>query len=226
VADIYFVPSNLWHENYVELDKFLYRRFLKVMRMKDGNVIALTDGAGRYAEGVLRSQGHRIVLTEVSYHEDDRIPIDVYLPIIKGERMDWAIAKLGELGVRSITPVFTERTIVRKWSDNKKERCISILASSLEVRRRFWLTQCREAQKLEDIYDDIDIFFDIEGQSPQTVRFPVSVLVGPEGGLSLQEKSGLMESGAMPISLGKSTLRAETAAIVGVSILAYIGGVL
>ncbi len=226
MADIYFVPSHLWHDSYIELDSSLYRRFIKVMRMQTGDIVALTDGAGTYAEGKLDVKAKVINLTEISHHEDDRIPIDVYLPIIKGERMDWAIAKLGELGVRSITPVFTKRTVVKKWSDNKKARCMSILASSLEVRRRFWLTECKDARLFSDICGQIDIFFDIDGQRPTTWHGSISVLIGPEGGLTDDEKSKLLSSGATAISLGKGVLRAETAAIVGISIMAYVGGML
>ncbi len=227
MADIYFVPPSQWLDNsVVVLDKALKKRFFKVMRFSEGDEIVITDGRGRLATGILDED--KINIFHIEACEDDRLPIDVYLPLIKGERMEWAIAKLGEIGVRSITPVITERSVVKKFSDNKRERCSRLLASALEIRRLCWKTECREPRRLQDVLGNIDYYLDMNGQSLYNVnlRFPLSVIIGPEGGFSDDEKRSLESSGVKGISLGRAVLRAETAAIVGVSLIAFAGGVM
>jgi len=227
VADVYFVPPYQWLDNgVVVLDKALKKRFFKVMRFSEGDKIIITDGRGRLATGVLEED--KIKILHINECEDDRLPIDVYLPLIKGERMEWAIAKLGEIGVRNITPVITERSVVKKFSDNKRERCQRLLASAVEIRRLCWKTECREPRLFQDILGDIDYYLDMDGQSLYHVNFefPLSVIIGPEGGFSDDEKRSLESSGSKGIFLGRATLRAETAAIVGVSLIAFAGGVL
>lgn len=212
----------------IPLTPMLYKRFFKVMRHRHGDMITLTNGRGQYLYGVLNEKASIIEIIKIRKVPDDRIPINVFLPIIKRERMRWIISKLGEIGIRSIIPVITERTTIRKWSEHSKKRCHSLLGASLEVRRGAWLTECQDVQIFDEIYRYINCFLDIDGDSIRNYGYsisPFSLLVGPEGGLSDKEKKKLLDVGAIPVSLGKHTLRVETAAIVGTSIIAFWLGV-
>jgi len=224
VADLYYIAPDYWHDEYIVLDKPLRHRFFKVMRLPESFGIVVTNGLGKVAEGMLLED--RIVLKELEISPDDRIPISVYLAILKRDKMDWAISKLGELGVKRIVPVFTERSVVRKWGDKQVHRCQKLLASALEIRRKSWLTECAYPVSLGNIITEIDIFFDVEGESDSNMSFPVSVLVGPEGGLSPSEKKNLLNARARPMRLTNGILRAETAVLVGVTMVACKGGLL
>ena len=231
MADVYYIPETMLSDmkDIIPLTPELYKRFFKVMRHRHGDTITLTNGKGHYLYGVLDERNSTLRIMKIKKVPDDRLPIDVFLPIIKRERMKWIISKLGEIGIRSITPVITERTSIRKWSDNSKKRCQSLLGAALEVRRGAWLTECKDVQIFDEVYRYINCFLDIDGESIRNYSysiFPFSILVGPEGGLSDREKKKLLDVGAIPVSLGKYTLRVETAAIVGTSIIAFWLGVL
>ena len=212
----------------IPLPPELHKRFFKVMRYRHGDTITLTNGKGHYLYGVLDERNSTLRIMKIKKVPDDRIPLNVFLPIIKRERMKWVVSKLGEIGVRGIIPVITERTTIKKWTDNNKKRCQSLLGAALEVRRGAWITECKDVQTFDEIYKHVDYFLDIDGKSIRNYSsnvFPISLLVGPEGGLSDNEKEKLLDVGAIPISLGEFTLRVETAAIVGTSIIAFWLGV-
>ena len=231
MADVYYLTENMLDDikDIIPLTPTLYKRFFRVMRHRHGDMITLTDGKGQYLYGVLDEKAAAIKIMEIRKVPDDRIPLNVFLPLIKRERMKWVISKLGEIGVKSIIPVITERTTIRKWSDNNKKRCQALLGAALEVRSGAWITECQDIQSFDEIYKHVNCFLDIDGDSIRNYSYrggTFSILIGPEGGLSESEKKKLLDVGAIPISLGKCTLRVETAAIVGTSIIAFWLGVL
>ncbi len=157
------------------------------------------------------------------------------------ERMDWLIEKATELGVAQVQALMTERTVVRLEGERarkKAEHWSSIAISSCEqcgrnqvpevpqaMPMRQWLAGLEPAGTADSgrlvlsFRDDArplrEVMLDATG-SPT----PVTLLSGPEGGLSATEEQWAMGRGFVPVSLGPRVLRSETAALVALTLLA------
>jgi 16S rRNA (uracil1498-N3)-methyltransferase len=150
--------------------------------------------------------------------------------ISKGERMDVTLQKATELGAGHISPVTTERSVVRldeERAERRHERWRSILHSACEQCGRNHIPQLDELQKFEHVLrepqhaDATRIVLAPTGThtlheiTPQPTR--LSVLIGPEGGLSDSEINQAIACGFTPVRLGTRILRTETA---GLAVLA------
>ncbi|HEU5060105.1 MAG TPA: RsmE family RNA methyltransferase, partial [Kofleriaceae bacterium] len=162
--------------------------------------------------------------------------LTVLLSIIKGERMDWCVSKLVELGVGRIVPVAAERSVVVLEPDRAERRAARYRA---QVRAAAQQSRCallpqvdpirRLAAALEAVaaadlklllWEDpraIPLRSAIPGQAPAAV----AVLVGPEGGFTSAEVEQAEAAGFVAVGLGRRILRAETAAVASAAILAY-----
>ena len=208
---------------------------LKVLRPKPGETIELFDGQGHtrtYAwspEG-LHATGERKSLTPPSRK------LTLFACVTKGSRWDWTIEKAVELGVARIVPVISDRCIVRLSSAErpaKAERWMRIAEDAARQSDAVWLPEVlpavdfSEALALVRTCDHVfvgaltnppppPLLTAISSDSPGA---NLGFFVGPEGDFTPEELSALLEI-ATPVSLGPTILRAETAAIYGVAVLA------
>ena len=214
---------------------------LKVIRPKEGEEIELFDGAGLtrrcvYSAGALRPSGD--VVSRPRRFEGG---VTLFACVTKGARWDWTIEKATELGVTKIVPVISKRTIVRL--DGAADR-----AAKLERWRKIALEAVRQsdAAYLPQIPAVLD-FGDALAEARRTTCFAGAIMdeppppllaalereaerdaggewsffVGPEGDFTPEELAALLEF-AVPTSLGPAILRAETAAILGVGLMAAV----
>jgi 16S rRNA (uracil1498-N3)-methyltransferase len=205
-----------------------------VLRLQTGATIAVADGAGSFrlcalSAGPTRPGGneapeHPTVakrrVREVSLEPSGAItcfrnepPLTVAFALTKGDRPEWTVQKLTELGIDSIRPIITERTVVRLDDDAAKRRGDRFRRIAREA-----ASQCRRP-KLPDVADPVS-FFELlschrgavvlaEPGGPPIAPTATFVAVGPEGGWSPAE----LESGCSLVGLGQTVLRSETAAI-------------
>jgi len=213
---------------------------LKVLRPKDGEEIELFDGKGswrvyRYeaAEKTLRAAGDSrpYQLPATNYQ------LALFACVTKGSRWDWTIEKATELGVTRIVPVISERTIVRIPKDErtaKRERWMRIAEDAARQSDAKWLPEICEPVDFADslaLVRETTCFVGaltnppsrtigeiLSTLNPQPSTLSFSVFVGPEGDFTPAELAALLEI-ATPVSFGSTILRAETAAIYGVSVL-------
>lgn len=213
------------------------RRHLKVVRLKDGEEIELFDGLGRWRRFSF-VRGDLIPAGDVC--EDSaasRRPLTLFACVTKGSRWDWTIEKATELGATRIVPVVSERTIVRIPADEreaKRQRWLRIAEDAARQSDAKWLPDVAapvdfaDAVNLAALCDTYvgaltnpppcDMLSALEtGRASRAAR-PLAVFVGPEGDFTPSELSALL-SVATPVSFGSTILRAETAAIYGVSVL-------
>lgn len=163
------------------------------------------------------------------------LKIHLYQGYCKGDKMDFIIQKAVELGVEEITPIITERTVVKIKKDriqskiNRFEKIIEEAAKQSK-RRHIPIIHPPIDIHLLDIKDKYTIVaYEEEEDSLKNLiqkdRFDfVNLIVGPEGGFSKEEIESLKEQGAHSASIGNRILRAETAALALVSILQYEKG--
>ena len=206
---------------------------LKVLRPKDGEKIELFDGAGRsrefsYTGGALRPAG------EVSLSPRPA-PLTLFACVTKGSRWDWTIEKATELGATRIVPVISERTIVRIPADEreaKRARWMRIAEDAARQSDAKWLPEVMApvdfAESLALVRETTCFVGALTTPPPKSLLRALldaekplgklSLFVGPEGDFTPAELSALCEI-ATPVTFGASVLRAETAAIYGLSVL-------
>lgn len=190
------------------LDDAAHHHLTRVLRLRPGDVVTVTDGAGswrscRFADGSLEIEGEvRRVARRVS-------PITIAFAIPKADRPEWIVQKLTELGVDRIVVVHAERSVVRWDDDRAAKQLVKLRRVVLET-----IHQCR-AVWLPSVDGPVDALAVLPGAvAAEPGGRPMeagdrTIAVGPEGGWSQAE----LDAAADRVSLGSTVLRVETAAL-------------
>ncbi|MBI2381192.1 MAG: 16S rRNA (uracil(1498)-N(3))-methyltransferase [Gammaproteobacteria bacterium] len=204
----------------------------RVLRLSVGDELTLFCGDNREYPASIVEVGKRTVRVHLGAGSvvDRESPLGVSLvqAVSRGEKMDYTIQKATELGVAAIQPVFTERCGVRladERLDKRIEHWQKVAISACEqcgrnrvpellapVDLKAWLAQAREGQMLT-----LDPLAEHSLSTLPHPTGPLSLVIGPEGGLSEAEIAALAAAGARGLRLGPRILRTETA---GLAVLA------
>lgn len=202
-----------------------------VLRMKAGDELTLFNGeGGEWQASILSVSKKHVTVLPTFFHSINRtaqLAIHLWLPLIKGERLDWALQKATEMGVASIQLYTSERTEVRlnnERLEKKLSQWQSILISACEQSGLNILPSLFAPQPLAKLWEkasttDRLIALPIQQDSKLSLSQLVqnsqgiTLLTGPEGGLSEQEETSALTNSFIPFTLGERVLRAETAPI-------------
>ena len=207
-------------------------RHIQVLRLQPGNSIALFNGQGEVEgefDAVVQSMGRSDVTVMVgdfkpTQHEAPRaVHLAVGMPA--NERMDWLVEKATELGVASIQPLMTERSVLRLAGERaEKKRAhwqgIAIAACEQCGRNRVPLVYAPASLsdwlKAMSSVGDTRLLLSLQAASHPLLKAMgtsciMTFLSGPEGGLSALEESAAQAKGFAPVTLGPRVLRSETA---------------
>jgi 16S rRNA (uracil1498-N3)-methyltransferase len=214
-------------------------RHVQVLRLQPGDALTLFDGRGGEYDARVDHMGRQDVRVVVGNHHaiEREAPTAVHLVtgMPANERMDWLVEKATELGVQRLSPVMTERSVLRLQGDRAEKKLahwqsVVVAASEQCGRNRLmvvepvrtltqWLrelaptaSQVRAVLSLSASAQPLGEVRHAHGE-----QTPWLLVSGPEGGLSAAEESSLIDSGLLPVSLGQRVLRAETAAIAAVT---------
>lgn len=223
----FFVDSPLSDHTIVHLPYDTQRQIKTVLKLHPGEKIWLSD-TKRLVEAVLQSDGSAVVERLISTLTQ-RTPIILYAALIRKERFEWMLQKATELGVDRIVPVLMERNVV-KWEEEPRKllRYAAILKEASEQCHRIDIPRIDSPIMLKAIIQhQPEVALVAYEQTEQTVplaKVPlngtsIGILIGPEGGISSTEMAFLREYGWIPVGLGSRTLRAETAALVALTML-------
>lgn len=219
------------------LDEAQSHYLSKVLRMDAGRELQVFNGDGwEYSATVVAVSKRTVEIAVQSGAEVNReSPLATHLAIgiSRGERMDWVLQKATELGVNQITPLFTARTEVRLQGERlekKMQHWRQITLSACEQCQRNIPPQLQPAQDIASLLQSPQsgMKLVLHHRSSQALRqLPappsVTLLVGPEGGLSEREIEAAMSlADYSPLTLGPRVLRTETApvaALVAVQLL-------
>ena len=180
-----------------------------------------------------------VAVSPTCYVEPETCDLTLFACVTKGSRWDWTIEKATELGVTRIVPVISERTIVRIPKSEraaKRERWMRIAEDAARQSDAKWLPEICEAVDFKDalplVRETTCFIGALTNPPPRPLMAAVedfrhetgdlkgvSTFIGPEGDFTPEELAALMEI-ATPTSFGPTVLRAETAAIYAVSVLA------
>jgi 16S rRNA (uracil1498-N3)-methyltransferase len=188
----------------------------RVLRLRPGDDVTLSDGAG----GRLRCR-FGPVLEPVGEIERVARPsplVTVAFAVVKGQRPEWAVQKLTEIGVDRIVPLVSARSVVR-WpageASGQVARLRRVAREAAVQSRRVWLPEVDAVTAFEVAVAESGAALAHPGGRPPSLARPV-VLIGPEGGWDESELSAV---GASTIGLGPAVLRTETAAVVAGTLL-------
>lgn len=217
---------------------------VRVLRLRDGDTVEAIDGQGHSTPAILRLHGDTARL-ELASGASPRVeaanaivPLVLEMAVLKGDAMEWVVEKAVELGVHALCPVLTAHTVVQiknKGPEAFRERWQKIADQALK--------QCGRLERLRiEAPTDLELLI---AHHPSTARVPrywcdeasvanapelhtklsgslqydeVRLLIGPEGGWS-EEERGWLATSSEKVQLGPLILRAETAALYGVSLL-------
>ena len=227
----YFVTTKLEIDKEVELSLEQSNHIVKVLRMKSDQVVRLSDQVSIFLARIKVEQ-KTVVATcfeDVTVKDSFQNKITLFLALLKGDKWDYVLQKVTELGVDQIIPVVTERTIVKikDNSDRKLERWQKIVLEAAEQSHRLTIPVVREPilmKQMESYKSEFNIVA-YELQEDQLIQSllpkdqSIAVFIGPEGGFSVDEIDYLKKLNFHTCSLGKRILRAETAAIYSMSVM-------
>lgn len=192
----------------------------RVLRLRDGEVVTVTDGAGRWRSCRVVGDG---VVVDGAVEDVARLrpPVTIAVAPPKGERLEWLVQKCTEVGVDRIVLLSAERSVVR-WDGERAGRQLARLRriaieASLQA-RRVWLPELAGPVPALDVLATAVV---AEPGGRPLGPEDATVAIGPEGGWSAAE----VAAAAGQVSLGPNVLRVETAAVVATSMMVAAGPV-
>ena len=216
------------------------RHLQTVLRVKPGERVTLFDGRGHTRLAVVSAaEKHGLSLTAdapVQEHARHRCHITLFACISKGSRMDWTVEKAVELGVGTIVPVISDRTVVRLTADEgiaKATRWSRVAEEAARQCGAAWLPAIAPPAPFKACLPLVPrvtpVFVAALTPAAKPLREALSAyasppphagwFVGPEGDFTAAELDALLAAGAAPVSLGQQVLRAETACLYGLCAL-------
>jgi 16S rRNA (uracil1498-N3)-methyltransferase len=213
------------------LDEDTSRHVIQVLRMKEGERLNLTEGKGKIVTAQI-SNSHKkhctVQIIAISEQRPATRSIVIAISLLKNtSRFEWFLEKATEIGVSEIMPLVCERTEKQKFRyERMKQICISAMLQSQQC----WLPVLHEPvryleymnlnKEKSDLVKLIAHCAEETKQSINELHMGVSshchICIGPEGDFTKQEIDAALQSGFLPVSLGETRLRSETAGVVAV----------
>lgn len=207
-------------------------RHVQVLRLQPGDVIRLFNGEGGEFDATVTRMGRSDVDVEVGAHHaverEAARAVHLLAGITANERMDWLVEKATELGVASITPLVAERSVLKLKGERAEKKLahwqgVAVAAAEQCGRNRVptvhpavtlteWVKKAPPGERwVLSLSEGTQSLAQMQGQAAGLAMAPVTVLSGPEGGLSPTEEAAALAAGFAPVTLGPRVLRAETA---------------
>ena len=210
----------------------------RVLRLGAGDPLILFNGDGRdYAGHLLaahRQETRVLVETAGEPEPDALLRVQLAVGVSRGERMDFVIQKAVELGVASVQPLFTERSVVRLDAERRARRHLhwqGVLVAACEQSGRRRLPVLHPPVPLADwlpSFEGAGLLLDPQAERSlpglPAPKAGITLLVGPEGGLSPEERARAARSGFVGVRLGPRILRTETAPLAALAAMQALWG--
>ncbi len=218
----------------ITFDKIESRHIVRVLRKKQDDILHITNGKGFLFDAKITIASDKKCLAEIITHQEKPKPWNYHLhiaiaPTKNNDRIEWFLEKATEIGIDEITPIIcqnSERRVV------KLERFEKIIQSAMKQSLKFTLPKLNAPVKFNDFinqkFEGKTFIAHCENEEKSSLKSAINpsekatVLIGPEGDFSTEEIKIALEKNYKPISLGKSRLRTETAALVAVNMVSFI----
>lgn len=216
---------------------------MHVMRAKAGQEVVVVDDNGKVARMEMTDFCETSVTLRLveMLAADTESPLEIVLvqALLKADKMDLVVQKAVELGATKVVPLVTANCVVRYDDKKAAAKCVrwqKIADEAAKQCGRTALLKIAEITTLKELLTGLaqeqTIIFCYENESTQSIKTvlkentadKILLIVGPEGGFSLDEAESLINAGAKSVTLGKRILRAETAAVAAITIAQYENG--
>jgi 16S rRNA (uracil1498-N3)-methyltransferase len=211
-AHVFVAPEVLDGDHPIDLDADTHHHLARVLRLRDGEVVSVTDGEGRWRLTVVTAAATHLCLeptTPLATEARTAEPLTIATAMPKGDRLDWLVQKVTELGADRVVLLHADRSVVR-WKPERagtqRDRLQRIADEACRQSRRVW------RPVVEGPVEAMSILASCVVAEPGGRRLGAgdrTVAVGPEGGWSQRE----LELAAGRVDLGGLILRTETAAV-------------
>jgi 16S rRNA (uracil1498-N3)-methyltransferase len=199
-----------------------------VLRLRPGEQITLVRNnvdSRVVIESVDADEVRGRCVSKRSVDVEPRVRLTLALPILRGDRTEEVIEAVTQLGVSRIVPFVSSRSVVRSLPNAKRERWTRVAREAAETSRRGRIPTIDDPREWDQLFDALDppvlvaweseVLVKLHDAVPNTAQ--LSLVIGPEGGLSIDEITLARAHDAVTVSLGPRNLRSETAAIAAVS---------
>lgn len=241
----FYLPPELCRPESLRLDGREAHHALHVLRLKRGERVTVLDGAGGEFLGEVAGAAKDAVtltLIERKFTPPPPCPVSLFVAVPKGRLIEGIIQKAVELGAGRVVPLLTERVVTQLddgGAEHKREKWRQVAIEAIKQCGAAWLPRVEAPTPLKDFLacgekPELTLVGSLqtERRHPREIfaafqaghgRRPsgVGVWIGPEGDFTLAELQAIEAAGARPVTLGKLTLRVETAAIYCLSFLNY-----
>lgn len=222
----YFIEDELKENDVINLRDDILYHLTKVLRQTN-TIFRLVDKNSNIYECELINKQAKVIKKLNEFNELD-VDITCIISLIKQDKFELTLQKLTELGVKRIVPYNAKRSIVKETkADKKHERYLKIVTEASEQSHRNNIPEITNAisfNEIKNYMSDINLIaYEKENSDvKESLKAKsITIVIGPEGGFEIEEVENFKKLGFKSISLGKSILRAETAAMYLTSIIKY-----
>ena len=214
---------------YVIDDQDLYHRMVRVVRLQPGALCVLFNNKVHARIAITEITKKTVSCTICTYQEHRYLQpaVRLILPLLKRQALEEALYTAVELGVTTVQLVHTTK-VHRSWQEKDATRLEHVMIAAAEQSKNYAFPVIYSVKSLQECLNDLSlnsdkIVFDISGESffeihKQMICKHKYIIIGPEGGLTIQELSMIKEHGFIACSLTPTVLRALQAAAVGAAL--------
>lgn len=235
----FYAPAAQWSKDRVLLDEAEGRHAVEVLRLRQGDVLSVFDGAGRVATARLIVEGKRRVEAEIQDVTSVSAPVGkttLVQALPKGKLFEWILEKAVELGVSRVVPLLSERTVVQIDAPErarKREKWERVVIEACKQCGQNWMPEVSLPVTLPVFLKEppapVSIVASLhpgalkmKNTLPSNLSADALVFVGPEGDFTPLEMERMVAWGAHPVTLGDIVLRVETAAMFCLSVIGHL----
>jgi len=206
-------------------DKDESKHIIKVLRKKESDILFVTNGLGfLFKTEIALASDSKCTVNILSFEKQEPSKLHLHLavaPTKMNERYEWFLEKATEIGIQEITPIIcenSERKVI------KNDRFQKIIESAMKQSLHYYIPKLNEPISLKEFilkdYSGQKFIAHCEDTDKKTLKGElkskenVTLLIGPEGDFSTKEIQLALQNNYIPVSLGKTRLRTETAAVV------------
>ena len=214
-------------------DKEESKHIIKVLRKKEGDNLFVTNGLGfLFKTEIILASDSKCFVKIVSSEKSEPLKYQLHLavaPTKMNDRFEWFLEKATEIGISEITPIIcehSERKII------KTDRFDKIIQSAMKQSLQYYLPKLNEPIAFKDFMKQTNNGLNLIAHCEETDKKSlkevaksnenITILIGPEGDFSEKEIKLALENNYVPVTLGNTRLRTETAAVVACHSIAFI----
>ncbi|MBS1745511.1 MAG: 16S rRNA (uracil(1498)-N(3))-methyltransferase [Bacteroidetes bacterium] len=209
------------------------RHCVQVLRMKINDQLHITDGKGNLATATIIDSEKKhcsVKIASTHFFQHDTPEITIAASLLKNpSRFEWFLEKATEIGVKEIIPLICDHT---EKTSFRFDRMQHVLISAMLQSRQTWLPVLHRPKKfktfVDETFDGVKMIAHCDDEEKKAIaeikrnHQKILIVIGPEGDFSKYEIQLALQSGFIPVTLGNTRLRSETAGIVAVTLINHL----